>query len=61
MFVVLSIVVRQSNLHLFTNPLFQVIRLSHELMELLGPAEILLTTAASVFQLGNLRLEACLW
>ena len=60
MFVVLSVVVRQSGLHLFTNPLFQVVTLTHELVELLGAAQLLTTTAASVFQLRDLSLQACL-
>jgi len=35
MLVVLSVVVRQSDLHLFTDPLLEVIALTHELVELL--------------------------
>ena len=60
MFVVLSVVVRQSGLHLFTDPLLQVVTLTHELVKLLRAAQILATTGAPVFQLGDLRLEACL-
>ena len=57
MFVVLSVVVRQRSLHLFTNPLFQVVTLAHELMKLLGATQVLTTTRASVFQLRDLRLQ----
>jgi len=57
MLIVLSIIIRQCNLHLFTNPLFQVVTLTHKIMKLLGTFELLTTTSTSVFQVRDLRLE----
>jgi len=61
MFIVLSVVVRQSDLHLFTDPLFEVVALTHELVKLLGAAQLLTSTATPVFQLRDLRLQARLY
>jgi len=60
MLIVLSIIIRQCNLHLFTDPLFQIVTLTHKIMELLGPLELLTATSTSVFQVRDLRLETSL-